>query len=160
MRLALIAIGKLKAGPERALFERYFKRIGDIARPLGFKGVSLTELDEGRGARTTDRQAAEGQAIVAAVPKGARLVLLDERGAALTSAQFAADIASARDASIGAYVLVIGGADGLAASLRGKADNIVSFGAMTWPHQLARVMASEQIYRALSILSGHPYHRA
>ena len=160
MRLALIAIGRLKAGPERDLFERYFKRIGDIARPLGFKGVSLTELDEGRGPRAADRQGEEAQAILAGVPKGARLILLDERGAALTSAQFAIDIASARDASVSAYVVVIGGADGLAADLRDKANKIVSFGAMTWPHQLARVMAAEQLYRALSILSGHPYHRA
>ena len=160
MRLALIAIGRLKAGPERDLFERYFKRIGDIARPLGFKGVSLTELDEGRAARAADRKAEEGLTILAAVPKGARLILLDERGATLTSAQFSADMASARDASVSAYALVIGGADGLAASLRDKSDKIVSFGAMTWPHQLARVMAAEQVYRALSILSGHPYHRA
>ena len=160
MRLALIAVGRLRAGPERDLFERYFKRIGDVARPLGFKGVSLSELEEGRAPRAIDRQSEEAQAIVAAVPRGARTILFDERGEALTSAQFAADLASARDASVSAYALVIGGADGLAARLHERADKSVSFGAMTWPHQLARVMAAEQLYRALSILSGHPYHRA
>ena len=159
MRLALIAIGKLKMGPERELFERYFKRIGDIARPLGFKGVSLSELDESRAPRAADRQAEEARAIVAALPKGARRIALDERGEALTSPQFAAEIAKARDAGVGVYAIVIGGADGLAASLRDSADKTVSFGAMTWPHQLARVMAAEQMYRALSILAGHPYHR-
>ena len=159
MRLALIGVGKLKAGPERELFERYFRRLNDMARPLGLKGVSSSELDEGRAPRAADRQAEEARAIAAALPKGARLIALDERGDALTSRQFAEDIARARDAAASAYAIVIGGADGLAATLRERADRIVSFGAMTWPHQLARVMAAEQLYRALSILAGHPYHR-
>lgn len=159
MRLALIGVGKLKAGPERDLFERYFKRLSDLARPLGFQGVDLRELDEGRSPRPADRQAEEARAIIAAIPKGARLILLDERGEAMTSPQFAADITRARDNAVSAYALVIGGADGLAASLRENADKVVSFGAMTWPHQLVRVMAAEQMYRALSIMAGHPYHR-
>ena len=159
MRLALIGVGKLKAGLDRELFERYFKRLSDIARSLGFQGVDLRELDEGRAPRATDRQTEEARAIVAAIPKGARLILLDERGEAITSPQFAADIAKARDNALSAYALVIGGADGLAASVRENADKIISFGAMTWPHQLVRVMAAEQMYRALSIIAGHPYHR-
>jgi 23S rRNA (pseudouridine1915-N3)-methyltransferase len=159
MRLALIAVGKLKAGPERDLFNRYFKRLGDLARPLGFQSVFLSEIDEGRSPRAADRQAEEARAILAALPKGAKVVLLDERGAAQTSAQFAAGIVKARDASIPAYAIVMGGADGLAQNLRDDADKIISFGAMTWPHQLARVMAAEQLYRALSIMAGHPYHR-
>ena len=159
MRLALIGVGRLKAGLERDLFARYFKRLGDLARPLGFHGVSLSELDEGRAPRAADRQAEEARAIGAAIPKGARLIVLDERGEALTSRQFAADIAKARDNAVSAYAIVIGGADGLVPALRDSADKIVSFGAMTWPHQLMRVMAAEQLYRALSILAGHPYHR-
>jgi 23S rRNA (pseudouridine1915-N3)-methyltransferase len=160
VRLALIGVGRLKAGAERELFERYFKRAGELARPLGFQGVDLRELEEGRAPRPADRQAEEARAITAAVPRGARLILLDERGAAISSPQLAADIASARDNAVSAYALVIGGDDGLAASLREGADRIVSFGAMTWPHQLVRVMAAEQLYRALSIIAGHPYHRA
>jgi 23S rRNA (pseudouridine1915-N3)-methyltransferase len=160
MRLALIGVGRLKAGPERELFERYFKRLGDLARPPGFHGVELREIDEGRAPRPHDRQAEEARAIAAAIPKGSRVILLDERGEALSSPQFANDIARARDNASAAYAVVIGGADGLAASLRETADRILSFGAMTWPHQLARVMAAEQLYRALSILAGHPYHRA
>ncbi len=78
----------------------------------------------------------------------------------LSSSEWAADIGRARDASRPAYAVVVGGADGLSASLREKADRIIRFGAMTWPHQLVRVMAGEQLYRAMTILCGHPYHRA
>jgi 23S rRNA (pseudouridine1915-N3)-methyltransferase len=160
LRLLLIGVGRLKAGPERELFERYFKRLADLARTSGVSGVDLREIEEGRARRPEDRQAEESRLILAAVPKGARLALLDERGAALSSAQWASEIGKARDSSVPVYAVVIGGPDGLDASLRGQAQSVLSFGAMTWPHQLVRVMAAEQLYRALSILSGHPYHRA
>jgi 23S rRNA (pseudouridine1915-N3)-methyltransferase len=160
LRLLLIGVGRLKAGPERELFERYFKRLADLARTSGVSGVDLREIEEGRARRPEDRQAEESRLILAAAPKGARLALLDERGAALSSAQWASEIGKARDSSAPAYAVVIGGPDGLDASLRGRAQSVLSFGAMTWPHQLVRVMAAEQLYRALSILSGHPYHRA
>jgi 23S rRNA (pseudouridine1915-N3)-methyltransferase len=160
LRLLLIGVGRLKAGPERELFERYFKRLVDIARTSGVSGVDLREIEEGRARRPEDRQAEESRLILAALPKGARLALLDERGAALSSAQWASEIGKARDNSAPAYALVIGGPDGLDSSLSGQAQSVLSFGAMTWPHQLVRVMAAEQLYRALSILSGHPYHRA
>jgi 23S rRNA (pseudouridine1915-N3)-methyltransferase len=160
LRLLLIGVGRLKAGPERELFERYFKRLVDIARTSGISGVDLREIEEGRARRPEDRRAEESRLILAGLPKGARLALLDERGAALSSAQWASEIGKARDNSTPAYALVIGGPDGLDPSLRGQAHNVLSFGAMTWPHQLVRVMAAEQLYRALSILSGHPYHRA
>jgi 23S rRNA (pseudouridine1915-N3)-methyltransferase len=160
LRLLLIGVGRLKAGPERELFERYFKRLVDLARTSGVSGVDLREVEEGRARRREDRQAEESRLILAALPKGARLALLDERGAALSSAQWASEIGKARDNSTPAYALVIGGPDGLDSSLRGQAQSVLSFGAMTWPHQLVRVMAAEQLYRALSILSRHPYHRA
>lgn len=159
MRLTLIGVGKLKAGPERELFQRYFKRLGDLARGNGVAPVELRELDESRARRAPDRQAEEAQAIRAALPKGARTILLDERGAALSSAQWAMDLGKARDAGTPAYAVALGGPDGLAADLRAQGQLIVSFGAMTWPHQLARVMACEQLYRALAILAGLPYHR-
>ncbi|MGO4872169.1 MAG: 23S rRNA (pseudouridine(1915)-N(3))-methyltransferase RlmH [Roseiarcus sp.] len=160
MRLALIGVGRLKSGPERELFERYFKRVGDLARSLGISAVDFREVEEGRARRAEDRQAEEARAILAAAPKGAWLALLDERGAAMTSAQWAAEIGTARDGAAPAYAVVIGGPDGLDPALRAEARTILSFGAMTWPHQLVRVMASEQLYRALSILGGRPYHRA
>jgi len=159
VRLALIGVGRLKSGPERELFDRYFKRLADLARLQGISGVDLREVEEGRARRAEDRQAEEARAILAAAPKGAWLALLDERGAAMTSAQWAAEIGKARDAAAPAYAVVIGGPDGLDPALRAQARTILAFGAMTWPHQLVRVMAGEQLYRALSILGGHPYHR-
>lgn len=159
MRLALIGVGRLKSGPERELFDRYFKRLSDLARSQGIADVELREVEEGRARRAGDRRAEEARAILAAAPKGAWLALLDERGLAMTSAQWAAEIGKARDGAAPAYAVAIGGPDGLDPALRAQARSVLSFGAMTWPHQLVRVMASEQLYRALSILGGHPYHR-
>jgi 23S rRNA (pseudouridine1915-N3)-methyltransferase len=160
MRIVLICVGQLKAGPERELFARYFKRLTDTARGIGIAGVDLREVDESRARRPEDRREEEASSIVAAAPSGAGLIALDERGDSPTSEEWADDIRRARDSAQAFYAVVVGGPDGLSASLRAKARRVVSFGAMTWPHQLARVMASEQLYRALSILSGHPYHRA
>ena len=159
MRLTLIGVGRVKAGPERELFDRYFKRAGELARAQGIAAIELREIDEGRARRAEERQAEEARAIRAATPKGAWLALLDERGAALTSRQWADEIGRARDGAAAAYALAIGGPDGLDPALKAEARSVISFGAMTWPHQLVRVMASEQLYRALSILGGHPYHR-
>jgi 23S rRNA (pseudouridine1915-N3)-methyltransferase len=159
LRVLLIGVGRLKAGPERELFERYFKRAIDIARTIGVAGIDFREIDEARARRPADRQSEEARSILAAVPGGAKLVLLDERGAALSSPQWAEEIGNARDDGATVYALAIGGPDGLDPSLRARADRVLSFGGMTWPHQLVRVMAAEQLYRSLSILAGHPYHR-
>lgn len=160
MRLLLIAVGRLKAGPEREWFERYAKRLADMARAVGIAGFEWREIEEGRARRAEERQADEARAIRAALPAGGLLVVCDERGKALTSAQFAAEIGAARDRGEAAYALVLGGPDGLDPKLRAEARGAIAFGAMTWPHQLARIMAAEQAYRALTILAGHPYHRA
>jgi 23S rRNA (pseudouridine1915-N3)-methyltransferase len=160
LRLTVVAVGRMKAGPERELLARYVERVGALSPSVGFSRVDWREVDEGRAGRPEDRRAEEARGILAAVPKGAWLAALDERGAALTSAQWAAEIGRARDGSIPAYAAVIGGPDGLDPMLRAAARSLVSFGAMTWPHQLVRVMAAEQLYRALSIMAGHPYHRA
>ena len=160
MRLALVCVGRLKAGPERELFDRYFKRTSESARGVGISGVDLREIDESRARRPEDRREEEAAAIAAALPAGAFVVALDERGQSPTSEEWAAEIRRARDASRAAFAVVIGGPDGLSASFRDKAHRVVGFGAVTWPHQLVRVMAGEQLYRAMSILAGHPYHRA
>jgi len=149
----------MKAGPERELLARYAERVGALAASVGFSRVDWKEVADGRAGRVEDRRAEEARAILAAVPKGGWLTVLDERGSAMTSAQWAAEIGRARDGSLPAYAMVIGGPDGLDPTLRAAARSTVSFGAMTWPHQLVRVMAAEQLYRALSILAGHPYHR-
>ncbi len=160
MRLALVCVGRLKAGPERELFDRYFKRTSESARGVGISGVDLREIDESRARRPEDRREEEAAAIAAALPAGAFVVALDERGQSPTSEEWAAEIRRARDASRAAFAVVIGGPDGLSGSFRDKANRVVGFGAVTWPHQLVRVMAGEQLYRAMSILAGHPYHRA
>jgi 23S rRNA (pseudouridine1915-N3)-methyltransferase len=156
----LIAVGRLKGGPERELFERYAKRLGDMTRAVGISGFDFREIEEGRARRAEDRQSEEARAIRAALPESAKLVLCDERGKPLTSLDFSTDIGAARDRGDSAYALVIGGPDGFESNLRAQARLLIAFGAMTWPHQLARIMAGEQLYRALTILAGHPYHRS
>ncbi len=159
VRIVLICVGRLKAGPEREIFGRYLKRLKESARGVGISGVDLREVAESRSRRPEERREEEAAAIVAATPSGAVVMALDERGDSLTSDGWAAEIGRARDATQPAYAVVIGGPDGLSAALRAKAARVVSFGAVTWPHQLVRIMAGEQLYRAISILSGHPYHR-
>ncbi len=160
MRIILAAVGRLKAGPEREMSARYLERAQAACRQVGLTAVEIREFEESRARRPEDRKAVEGEAIFALLAKGGRLIVLDERGKSLTSEAFAQDIAAARDSASGGYVIAIGGPDGVDEDLRGKADIVLSFGAMTWPHQMVRVMALEQIYRAVTILSGHPYHRA
>ena len=152
-------MGRLKLGPERELVTRYWERLELGARNVGLTGVDMREIDESRARRPEDRKLEEAQALRALVPPGAKLVALDERGKSLTSPAFAADLAKARDAASSAYVLVIGGPDGLDESLRQAAAVTLNFGSLTWPHQLVRVLAAEQLYRATTILAGHPYHR-
>lgn len=160
MRLILVSVGRLKAGPERELVSRYHERAVAAARGVGLTGVDAREIEESRARRPEDRKAEEARAIRAALPAGVRLALFDERGKSLGSEAFAADIGRARDTGAPAYGLVIGGPDGLDPALRAEAHLVLAFGAMTWPHQLVRIMAAEQIYRAITILAGHPYHRA
>ena len=160
MRIVLAAIGRLKAGPERELSARYLERAQAACRAVGLTSVEIREFEESRARRPEDRKAEEAQSIIALLAKGGRLVLLDERGKSRSSEDFAQDIAAARDTSETTYVVVIGGPDGADETLRQKANSVLCFGAMTWPHQIVRVLALEQIYRAVTILSGHPYHRA
>jgi 23S rRNA (pseudouridine1915-N3)-methyltransferase len=160
VKLVLASIGRLKAGPERDLASRYIDRAVAAARSVGLTGVEQRELEESRARRPEDRKAEEARALRQVLPAGGRLILLDERGKSISSEVFAADIGRARDEGTSSYVLAIGGPDGFDPTLRGEAALVLAFGAMTWPHQLARIMAAEQIYRALTILSGHPYHRA
>jgi 23S rRNA (pseudouridine1915-N3)-methyltransferase len=157
MKLGLICVGRLKAGPERELFARYAERIRALRR-LGLEGLALKEIDESKAAGA-ERASREAMELLAALPTDSRLAAFDERGRAATSAAFAQFIASERDRGCKALWFAIGGAEGLDESVRARATAVFSFGAMTLPHQLARILAAEQIYRAMTILSGHPYHR-
>jgi len=157
MRLILVAVGRTKAGPETELAARYQDRAAKAGKALGFRSIDTVTLDESRAVDPSARKGEEASAIRRA--RAGRLVLLDERGRSMGSADFAALLGGWKDAGDDATTIVIGGPDGLDPALRAEADLVLSFGAMTWPHQLVRVLALEQIYRAVTILAGHPYHR-
>lgn len=160
MKLAIHAIGKLKAGPERELAARYRERLARAGPAVGLEFAGVTEEPESRAQTAPERMREEALRLKAILSADAALILLDERGASLSSQDFAARLAAMRDGGCRAAVLAIGGADGHDPSLRREAELTVSFGAATWPHQLVRIMLAEQLYRAVTILSGHPYHRA
>ena len=160
MRLVVIAVGRLKQGPERELAERYRERFDDIGRKLGFRGLEIHEISESRARDAATRMAEEAAAISALIPQKYLLVALDEHGKSIDSASFAQHLGRFRDEGVANTIFTIGGADGLSPDLRRKAKLTIAFGAATWPHQMVRVMLLEQIYRAATILAGHPYHRA
>lgn len=155
MRVHICAVGRLRSGPERDLLDDYLTRFDRTGRPLGLGPATVTEVEDRKGGG----MAAEAGLLDRAIPKGAVTIALDERGKLLTSPDFADLLGRWRDEGRGDAAFVIGGADGIDTSLRQKADFKLSFGKMVWPHMLVRVMLSEQLYRAASILAGTPYHR-
>ncbi len=151
MHIILCAVGRLKAGPEKALFDHYLKRI-----PWTF---DIHEVSERRKLPVDELRLAEAEQLAAKVPDDAKLVVLDETGKDMTSRQLAKELGDWRDEGYRQTAFVIGGADGVDESLKQRADLVLSFGKLTWPHMLVRTLLAEQIYRAHAILSGHPYHR-
>lgn len=147
----IAAIGRAGRGPERDLYDHY---AGRIRWPL-----ALREIEEKRKLPASELMRREGELLLAAVPTDAVTVALDRRGRQLDSEAFARQLGRWRDQSVAEVAFLIGGADGHAKTLLEKASLVLSFGAMTWPHQLARAMLAEQIYRSQQILAGHPYHR-
>jgi len=160
MRLVVAAVGRLKQGPERELAARFCKRAGEAGRSLGMRGIEIVEVKESRARELERRTIEESIALASIIPERAALVVLDGRGENLTSTGLATKLQAWRHAGRSDTVFLIGGADGLAPSLHERADLRLAFGAATWPHQLVRIMLLEQLYRAMTILSGHPYHRA
>ena len=156
MRVSLCVVGRLRAGPERDLIDDYITRFDRTGRALGLGPAAMIEVEDKKGGGSV----AEAALLRKAIPDGAFLVILDERGKVMTSPEFANKLAGWRDNSQRDLAIVIGGADGIAPDLRAEADFSLSFGKMVWPHMLARVMLTEQLYRAANILSGGPYHRA
>lgn len=142
-------------GPEKDLIEDYIARFNRTGRPLGLGPVEFSELEDKKGGG----KAAEGALLSKAIPSGAAVIALDEHGTLQTSPDFSQNLARIRDQAPSELIFVIGGADGLAPEVLARADAKLSFGKMVWPHMLARVMLTEQLYRAASILSGGPYHR-
>jgi 23S rRNA (pseudouridine1915-N3)-methyltransferase len=159
MRLLLLAVGRAKPGPERDLVDRYIGRAAAAGRGIGFSSLELRELDESRARRPQDRKLEEAKALRAALGASGLFIACDETGRNLSSPDFAAQLGTLRDTGTATLGLVLGGPDGFDPAFRAEARLIIAFGAMTWPHQLARILAAEQIYRAMTILSGHPYHR-
>lgn len=160
MRILIAAIGKKRSGPEAALVDDYIDRARGFGRRIGFSDLTLHEFDAPKALSGDALKKREGEMLLGAVPEGAVIFALDERGENLSSENLAALLGKMRDDGAGAAAFVIGGADGHGDELRGKAVRLISFGAATWPHLLVRAMLAEQLYRSMTILSGHPYHRA
>ena len=155
MRLTICAVGRLKSGPEKDLIDDYLTRAERSGRALGLGPVDVSQVEAKRGGG----MAAESELLSKSIPKGAKLIALDERGKILSSPRFANKLADWRDTGVQNTAFLIGGADGLDPGLRATADPLLGFGKMVWPHMLIRAMLAEQIYRAVTILAGSPYHR-
>lgn len=159
MRLRIAAVGRLKAGPEREILERYVTRANATGRAINLAPLEIMEVSESPARRAPDRIQEEWAGFKKPSITGARRIVLDSRGKSLTSEDFASKLAAFRDGGADAAMFLIGGADGLPEEARKGADLMLAFGAATLPHQLVRILLAEQIYRAVTILTGHPYHR-
>lgn len=160
MRLTIAAVGRMKSGPEQELAARYLDRLRRSGAPLGLDFAGVHEIVEARGSSVAERKRDEGSRILALVPEGARLLVLDETGRTPSSDEFAALLARHRDEGARDLVLALGGPDGHGDEVRARASGLIAFGRLTFPHQIVRILLAEQLYRATTILAGHPYHRA
>lgn len=159
MRVLVAAIGRLKQGPERELAASYLKRAAAAGRPSGLRDFEVIEIRESRAQDVERRRVEESIALANVIPDRAVVVVLDQRGENLDSPTLAARLREWRAQDRAAVCFIIGGADGLAPTLTERAKLTLAFGAATWPHQIVRIMLLEQLYRAATILAGHPYHR-
>ncbi len=155
MRVHLCVVGRLRAGPERDLVDDYLKRFDKTGRAHSLGPVKVHEVEDKKGGG----MAAEAVLLRKALPAGAVICAMDERGDVMSSPDFAGRLEKIRDGGAQDLAFIIGGADGIDPSLRSDARMMLSFGKMVWPHMLVRVMLAEQLYRAASILGGSPYHR-
>lgn len=159
MRLSIFAVGRLKSGPEKELAARYLDRLAKTGPATGLEFARLIEVQESRAANPDTRKREEAAMLDRALPEGAALIVLDERGKALDSEAFADMIGTLRDGGKRDVVIAIGGADGFDPAVRERATAVLCLGKLTWPHQIVRILIAEQLYRAVTILTGHPYHR-
>jgi 23S rRNA (pseudouridine1915-N3)-methyltransferase len=159
MRITVAAVGRARAAPEQTLFELHWERAQALGPRLGFPKLDLIVVDISRATSPDARMEDEAAKLGSRLPHPAHLIALDEAGRALSSEAFAKHLANLRDRGGRDVVFIIGGPDGLAPALRDGAQERLAFGPQTWPHLLVRAMLAEQIYRAFTILSGHPYHR-
>jgi 23S rRNA (pseudouridine1915-N3)-methyltransferase len=159
MRLAILAVGRMKSGPERELYDRYADRISKSGKALHFMGPDLHEIVESRAQDTQKRKSEEATQLVQLAGEGARIIVLDEKGKDLSSQEFSQLLKTEQDMGTTKLAFAIGGPDGHGDELKNVSVRKIRLGAMTWPHQIARILLAEQIYRGITILSGHPYHR-
>jgi 23S rRNA (pseudouridine1915-N3)-methyltransferase len=160
VQVSIIAVGKIKDGPERELIARYQQRFTATGKSLGLSGPTILELKESRAPTSAQRCRDEAKRMLDTIPDGAFVIALDERGKNLSSEAFARKIQQVQEDGGRSLAILIGGADGHGHEVRQRANLLLSFGQLTWPHQLVRLLLVEQLYRATTILSGHPYHRA
>jgi 23S rRNA (pseudouridine1915-N3)-methyltransferase len=159
MRVVIAAVGRLKRGPERELSEHYRERALKSGRGVALRAFDVIEIAESRARAAERRRIEESIALANVIPEGAAVVILDARGESLDSVSLTARLRAWRDAGRATAAFIVGGPDGLAPSIVDTAELRLAFGAATWPHQLVRIMLLEQLYRAVTVLSGHPYHR-
>lgn len=159
MRVVVAAVGRLKSGPEHDLVARYAKRLQKSGKPVGITSLDYIEIPESRANTSEQRKEEEAETLLSKLNPRTHIFAFDERGKNGSSPNFARQIETVLDSGLGDIAFIIGGPDGLAQSMRDEAKQIVSFGKLTMPHQLVRVLVLEQIYRATTILTNHPYHR-
>ena len=159
MQIVIAAVGRLKDGPERLLYTRYAERVNVAGRGIGLGPIELREVPEGKASGRNPRMNDEAERLLGRTPPPCWRILLDERGKGMTSQAFAGMLRDLRDRGEGTMAFLIGGADGHGEPACQQARQAISLGPMTLPHGLARIVLAEQIYRAVTILSGHPYHR-
>jgi 23S rRNA (pseudouridine1915-N3)-methyltransferase len=160
MRLHILAVGNARGTAEAPLTEEFIGRAQNIGRRMGFTAATVTEVAVSKARERAKRMAEEAERLATRVPEGAHVILLDAKGRGMTSEDFAEMLGAMRDAGTKDLVFVIGGPDGLAPLPGIRSGRSLAFGPQTWPHLLVRAMLAEQIYRAITILAGHPYHRA
>ncbi len=159
MRISIATVGRLKRAPEKDLCDDYLKRALKLGRQGGISALQILELPESQHAETAVRKAQEAEQLANKIPAGAKVICLDERGEAKDTAQFSRLVQKHADDGTQELAFVIGGPDGLDPDFVARATTTLSFGRMTWPHRLVRVMLTEQIYRAVTLMVNHPYHR-
>lgn len=154
MHVSILSVGKLKSGPEKDLVDDYAARFNKSGPGIGLRSLKLIDVASGGGLD------AEGARLLAAIPVGAKTLRLDEFGVQWNSVKFSKQIAKWRDDGQGQLCFLIGGAEGYSQAVRDACSDILAFGPQTWPHRLVKVMLAEQLYRAVSLQAGLPYHKA
>ncbi|WP_019222143.1 23S rRNA (pseudouridine(1915)-N(3))-methyltransferase RlmH [Bartonella rattaustraliani] len=159
MQISIFAVGRMKKGAEQKLVDHYLDRFSKTAGAVGFYFKTLQEISESRAQKACQRMEEEGKKLIDFLPEKCRLIVLDERGKSISSSAFAEKLESYRDGGVRDLIIALGGPDGHNERVRDRADFLLSFGFMTWPHQITRILLTEQLYRAVTIASHHPYHR-